>query len=113
MKVFPVRFSAVRIRRVDGATDELGNVQKVDQRETVAVAGWSTPQSDEPVLAEHARRAVELQLFAPSGVFESGDAVELPDRKDALEVIGEPRSFEANPFGWAPSLVVVDLGGIK
>lgn len=91
--------------------DALGNDTVVETRDTVRVAGWAVPRSDEPKLAGHDRRTVQVELFAPVGTFRPEDAVELPERDDVLEVIGEPENFEHNPFGWAPGLEVVNLGG--
>lgn len=92
-------------------TDALGNDTVTETRDTVKVAGWAVPRTAEPKLAGHARRTVEVELFAPVGTFRPQDAVELPERDDVLEVIGEPENYEHNPFGWAPGLEVVNLGG--
>lgn len=92
-------------------TDALGNDTVTETRDTVKVAGWAVPRTAEPKLAGHARRTVEVELFAPVGMFRPQDAVELPERDDVLEVIGEPENYEHNPFGWAPGLEVVNLGG--
>ena len=94
-------------------TDELGNDTVTEARDTVRVAGWAVPRSAEPKLAGHARRTVEVELFAPVGTFRPQDAVELPERDDVLEVIGEPENYQHNPFGWAPGLEVVNLGGTQ
>lgn len=91
--------------------DALGNDTVTETRDTVKVAGWAVPRTAEPKLAGHARRTVEVELFAPVGMFRPQDAVELPERDDVLEVIGEPENYEHNPFGWAPGLEVVNLGG--
>ncbi len=93
--------------------DALGNDTVTEQRDTVRVAGWAVPRAAEPKLAGHARRTVEVELFAPVGTFRPQDAVELPERDDVLEVIGEPENYEHNPFGWAPGLEVVNLGGTQ
>ena len=74
-------------------------------------ASW--PRTDEPKLAGHERRTVKIEMYAPTGAFLVGDAVRLPGRNDVLEVIGEPESYGHNPFGWAPGLEVVNLGGIR
>lgn len=92
-------------------TDALGNDTVTETRDTVKVAGWAVPRTAEPKLAGHARRTVEVELFAPVGMFRPQDAVELPERDDVLEVIGEPENYEHSPFGWAPGLEVVNLGG--
>lgn len=92
-------------------TDALGNDTVTETRDTVKVAGWAVPRTAEPKLAGHARRTVEVELFAPVGMFRPQDAVVLPERDDVLEVIGEPENYEHNPFGWAPGLEVVNLGG--
>lgn len=94
-------------------TDDLGNEVVSEVRDTVKVAGWAVPRSAEPKLAGHARRTVEVELFAPVGMFCPQDAVVLPERDDVLEVIGEPENYEHNPFGWAPGLEVVNLGGTQ
>lgn len=125
-----LHFEVVRVRRthdyVDPAvetfydelgnpieTDALGNDTVTETRDTVKVAGWAVPRTAEPKLAGHARRTVEVELFAPVGTFRPQDAVELPERDDVLEVIGEPENYEHNPFGWAPGLEVVNLGGTQ
>lgn len=92
-------------------TDALGNDTVTETRDTVKVAGWAVPRTAEPKLAGHARRTVEVELFAPVGMFRPQDAVELPERDDILEVVGEPENYEHSPFGWAPGLEVVNLGG--
>lgn len=92
-------------------TDALGNDTVTETRDTVKVAGWAVPRTAEPKLAGHARRTVEVELFAPVGMFRPQDAVVLPERDDVLEVIGEPENYEHNPFGWSPGLEVVNLGG--
>lgn len=92
-------------------TDALGNDTVTETRDTVKVAGWAVPRTAEPKLAGHSRRTVEVELFAPVGMFRPQDAVVLPERDDVLEVIGEPENYEHNPFGWAPGLEVVNLGG--
>ena len=121
-------FEVVRVRRthdyvepaVETVYDELGNPVEADElgndtvtetRDIVRVAGWAVPRSDEPKLAGHSRRTVEIELFAPVGVFRPEDAVELPERDDVLEVVGEPENYDHNPFGWSPGLEVVNLGG--
>lgn len=93
--------------------DELGNERRTETRDVVDVAGWSVPRSAEPKLVGHDRRTVEVELLAPVGLFRPQDAVELPERDDVLEVIGEPENYEHNPFGWAPGLEVVNLGGTQ
>ena len=112
----PLRYSVVRIRREQvGTVDELGNdvVEDVESSEPVMVAGWAMPQTDEPKLAGHERRTVKIEMYASTGAFLVGDAVRLPERKDVLEVVGEPENYEHNPFGWAPGLEVVNLAGIE
>lgn len=125
-----LRFEVVRVRRthnyvepaVETVFDELGNPIVADAlgndsvteiRDTVKVAGWAVPRSDEPKLAGHDRRTVQVELYAPVGLFRPQDAVVLPERVDVLEVIGEPENYEHNPFGWAPGLEVVNLGGTE
>ncbi len=111
-----LRYSVVRIRRERvGTVDELGNdvVEDVEAAVPVMVAGWAVPQSDEPKLAGHERRTVKIEMYAPTGAFLVGDAVRLPERKDVLEVVGEPENYEHNPFGWSPGLEVVNLAGIE
>lgn len=93
------------------SSDQLGNDTVTETRDTVKVAGWAVPRSDEPKLAGHDRRTVQVELYAPVGLFRPQDAVMLPERDDVLEVIGEPENYEHNPFGWAPGLEVVNLGG--
>lgn len=92
--------------------DALGNETVLESRDVVRVAGWAVPRADEPKLAGHDRRTVQVELFAPVGLFRPQDAVELPGRADALEVVGEPENFEHNPFGWSPGLEVVNLAGV-
>lgn len=123
-----LRFEVVRVRRTHDyvepavetvfdelgnpiVADELGNDTVTETRDTVKVAGWAVPRSDEPKLAGHDRRTVQVELYAPVGLFRPQDAVMLPERGDVLEVIGEPENYEHNPFGWAPGLEVVNLGG--
>lgn len=93
--------------------DELGNETVTVVEDDVQVAGWAVPRSAEPKLAGHDRRTVEVELFAPVGMFRPTDGVRLPEREDVLEVIGEPENYEHNPFGWAPGLEVVNLGGTQ
>lgn len=112
----PTRFEVVRVKRVRKLDrDALGNDVWVDEetRESVNVAGWAKPVSDEPKLAGHDRITVEVEMYAPAGAFQVKDAVILPGRDDLLEVIGEPEEFSNNPFSWDPGLEVVNLGGIK
>lgn len=127
MSFLPLKFEVVRIRRtysapVEPVVDELGNEIGPDllgndvvteSRDVVRVAGWAVPRADEPKLAGHDRRTVEVELYAPVGMFRAQDAVQLPDRSDVLEVVGEPENFEHNPFGWAPGLEVINLGGTQ
>lgn len=110
---YPLNHIVVRIRDETTGKDALGNPVVDPNDEVVSVAGWAIPSSSEPVLAGHDRRVVQVQLFAPPGVFESGDRVAFPDRDEELEVLGEPLSYEANPFMWSPGLVVVQLGGVE
>lgn len=93
--------------------DALGNDTVTETRDLVKVAGWAVPRSAEPKLAGHDRRTVQVELYAPVGMFRPQDAVELPERDGTLEVIGEPENYEHNPFGWAPGLEVVNLGGTE
>lgn len=125
-----LNFEVVRIRRthdyfhpdVETLYDELGNPSEADAlgndtvtetRDRVKVAGWAVPRASEPKLAGHDRRTVQVELYAPVGMFRPQDAVELPKRDGILEVIGEPENYEHNPFGWAPGLEVVNLGGVE
>lgn len=115
MSAFPLPYIVKRVARTKTRkVDELGNDVVVDSEvaEDVAVAGWAVPRSDEPKLAGHDRRTVEVELLAPVGAFRLQDAVQLPDRPDVLEVVGEPENFEHNPFGWSPGLEVVNLAGV-
>ena len=104
----------IRRRRTLGR-DALNNDVWVDEEfpESVRVAGWSVPSSDEPKLAGHDRRTVSIELLAPVGAFRFNDAVQLPEREDALEVIGEPENYSHGPFSWDPGLEVVNLGGVS
>lgn len=98
-----------RIRReVSPELDSLGNQQTIETDEVVRVAGWAVPSSDEPTVAGHERETVDVQLFAAVGDFRSSDAVALP-RYGLCEVVGVPRNYEHGPFGWSPSLEVVNL----
>lgn len=113
---FPLPHEVIRIRRIRTTDlDELGNDVIVDAEvpEAVQVAGWATPSSDEPKLAGHDRQTVTVELYAPVGLFRPEDAVQLPEREDTLEVIGEPENYSHGPFGWDPGLEVINLGGIK
>lgn len=115
MSAFPLPYIVKRVARTKTRkVDELGNDVVVDSEvaEDVAVAGWGAPVGDEPKLAGHDRRTVEVELFAPVGVFTPTDAVELPDRPQRLEVIGQPGNYEHNPFGWSPGLEIVNLAGV-
>lgn len=115
MSAFPLPYIVKRVARTKTRkVDELGNDVVVDSEvaEGVAVAGWAVPRSDEPKLAGHDRRTVEVELLAPVGAFRLQDAVQLPDRTDVLEVVGEPENFEHNPFGWSPGLEIVNLAGV-
>ena len=94
-------------------TDDLGNDTVTETRDTVRVAGWAVPRTAEPKIAGHDRRTVQVELYAPVGTFRPQDAVVLPERDDVLEVIGEPENYQHNPFGWAPGLAVVNLGGTQ
>ncbi len=94
-------------REVTAEVDELGNdvVHSEELALPVAVAGWAQPAGDEPVLAGHDRRTVEVQLFAPVGVFKPLDAVRLPDRpNDVFEVVGQPAN-ELLPISWTEKSV--------
>lgn len=116
MSFISLDFEVTQIRRVRKLKqDELGNDVWVDTEvsEPVKVAGWSKPTSDEPKLAGHDRVTVAVELLAPVGVFKLRDAVQLPDRADRLEVVGEPENYSFNPFGFDPGLEVVNLGGIS
>lgn len=93
--------------------DKLGNDTVTEVHDTVLVAGWAVPRADEPKLAGHDRRTVEVELYAPVGMFKLTDGVILPGRADVLEVIGEPENYQHNPFGWQPDLEVINLGGIQ
>ncbi|MCK2200183.1 hypothetical protein [Corynebacterium callunae] len=113
---FPLLHEVTLIRRVrQMELDELNNEVWVDEEfpEAVLVAGWSVPSADEPKLAGHDRRTVDVELLAPVGVFRLEDAVKLPDREDTLEVVGEPENYSHGPFGWDPGLEVVNLGGVS
>lgn len=115
MSFLPLNFEVVKVERVvTQERDELGNsVSSESVVETpVKVAGWAVPRADEPKLAGHDRRTVEVELFAPVGVFQLTDGVILPGRSDVLEVIGEPENYEHNPFGWSPGLEVINLAGV-
>lgn len=107
-------FPVTVVRRVlSDAKDALGNEVWVDEESEILVFGWSVPQSSEPKLAGHTQRVVTVELLAPVGAFTANDAVKLPDRKDILEVLGEPENYEHGPFGWSPGIEVVNLGGVK
>lgn len=110
---FPLRHTVRKISRTVTGRDKLGNATTKEITSDVVVAGWSQPTSDEPKLAGHERRTVKIEMYAPAGAFLVGDAVRLPERKDVLEVVGEPENYEHNPFGWAPGLEVVNLAGIE
>ncbi|WP_257202293.1 hypothetical protein [Corynebacterium cystitidis] len=116
MSGFPTLFEVTHIKReVTRRKDALNNWVEEETRvqQPVRVAGWARPSTDEPKLAGHDRRTVRVELFAPVGVFKARDAVLLPDYEHPLEVIGDPERYEANPFGWSPSLEVVNLGGVE
>ena len=107
-------FPVTVVRRVlSDAKDALGNEVWVDKESEILVFGWSVPQSSEPKLAGHTQRVVTVELLAPVGAFTANDAVKLPDRKDILEVLGEPENYEHGPFAWSPGIEVVNLGGVK
>lgn len=116
MAFIPLPYEVLLIKRTRTlVTDELGNDvwDETLVEQPVKVAGWAAPAGDEPKLAGHDRRTVEIELLAPRGVFNAQDAVQLPDREDQLEVIGSPANYEHNPFGWSPGIEVVNLGGIE
>ena len=109
-------FEVIRVRReFTSEVDELGNdvVLEQENSEKVKVAGWAQPQGAEPKLAGHDRQTVDVELFAPVGSFSEHDAVILPDSGRRFEVIGEPGSYEYNPFGWEPGLEVFNLAHIR
>lgn len=116
MSFLSLSHEVIRIRRVRRQeVDELNNTVWIDEEvpATVRVAGWATPSSDEPKLAGHDRQTVTVELYAPVGLFRPHDAVQLPERDDTLEVIGEPENYSHGPFGWDPGLEVVNLGGVS
>lgn len=115
MSFLPLNFVVQRVRRVKVLEkDELNNDvwEESESRDSVKVAGWSKPASDEPKLAGHGRVTVDIELFAPVGVFQVRDAVQLPGRDGLLEVVGEPENYSHSPFGWDPGLEVVNLAGV-
>lgn len=112
------QYPVQRIRRVRAGADALGNAVFSEDISVVLVAGWANPGGAnpggaEPKLAGHDRRIVRVELYAPVGMFHHHDAVILPGVAERLDVIGEPENYEHNPFGWAPGLEVVNLGGIE
>lgn len=112
----PLPHRVVRVRRTRRPeVNELGNDVWVDEEveDPVMVAGWATPNSDEPKEAGHDRRVVTVELYAPTGEFRPEDAVRIPGRDDLLEVIGEPENYDHGPFGFSPGVEVVNLGGIR
>lgn len=114
--MFPLPFEVTRIRRIHtNRVDSLGNDVVVDDSDErlVRVAGWAVRSADEPKLAGHDRRTVDVELFAPVGEFVHSDAVELPGRSQRFEVIGDPENYEHNPFGFSPGLEVVNLEVIE
>lgn len=113
---FPLPFEVTKIsREVTTTVDELGNDITVEEEvlTKIPVAGWAQPQGAEPKLAGHDRQTVDVELFAPVGSFSEHDAVILPDSGRRFEVIGEPGSYEYNPFEWAPGLEVFNLAHIR
>lgn len=113
---FPLPFEVTKIsREVTTTVDELGNDITVEEEipAKVSVAGWAQPQGAEPKLAGHQRQTVDVELFAPIGVFSEHDAVILPDSGRRFEVVGAPGSYEHNPFGWEPGLEVINLAYIS
>lgn len=115
MSFISLNFEVIQVRRERRLErDELNNDVWKDVKTSVPVrvAGWSKPTSAEPKLAGHDRLTVDVELLAPVGVFSARDAVQLPDRDDLLEVVGEPENYSHNPFGWDSGLEVVNLVGI-
>lgn len=112
----PLRHEVIRVRRLqETGVNDLGNdvIVDVEDEVPVKVAGWATPQAAEPKLAGHDRRTVVVELLAPTGEFRPEDAVRIPGRDDLLEVVGEPENYDHGPFGFAPGIEVVNLGGIR
>lgn len=105
---FPLPFTLTRVRRAGIGKDELGNEVVTETSDKVPVAGWAVPSSEEPKVAGHARLVVDIEVYAPTGEFLEGDAVEIP-QYGRCEVIGHPENYETNPFGWEPGLEVVNL----
>lgn len=105
---FPLPFTLTRVRRAGKGKDKLGNEVVQETRDEVRVAGWAVPTSDEPKVAGHDRLVVDIEVYAPTGEFLEGDAVDIP-KYGRCEVIGHPENYETNPFGWFPGLEVVNL----
>lgn len=109
MTQYPLPFTVTRIRReIAEEVDELGNPQWTTSSDTVAVAGWAVPTSDEPKLTRHDRLTVDVELLAPSGTFRHDDQVDLPPY-GRCQVIGWPENYDHGPFKFVPGLEVVNL----
>ena len=106
-------YVVTRIRREPVGRDPLGNTVDAETRTNIRVAGWAAPPGDEPKLAGHDRRVVQVELFAPVGAFQETDGVILEGETQVLEVIGRPGNYDHNPFGWCPGIEVVNLGGVE
>lgn len=64
--MFPLPFEVTRIRRIHtNRVDSLGNDVVVDDADEhlVRVAGWAVRSADEPKLAGHDRRTVDVELL--------------------------------------------------
>lgn len=102
--------SVIRSRRTtSGERDLLGNEVWVDSEDRIAVAGWSTPTSDEPKVAGHDRLTVALELLAKPGDFLPDDTVTIEPYGQLL-VVGWAENYSHGPFAFDPGLEVVNLG---
>lgn len=106
--LLPHQVSRVRSEVVPDA-DGLGNDVRQESTTTVSVAGWAVPTSDEPKVAGHDRLEVDLELYAPSGVFHPDDEVVIAPY-GRLRVLGWPENYDHGPFGFVPGVEVINLG---
>ena len=96
----------VRVRRVAGEPDGLGNPTVLEDRDEVLVAGWAAPQADEQKINGHDRIDADLNVFARPGELRNEDAVEVGGL--LFEVVAVA-NFDNGPFDWQPGADVVSV----
>lgn len=103
---FPLRHTVGHRAYNAGVVDEYGNdTEGWSAAVTKAVYGWGAPNTDEPKLAGHDRDTVSIELLVPPGfVCGARDRMILDGLE--YEVIGDPETYDHNPFTWNPGGVV-------